>query len=240
MVYQRPILLLCLVVAVQVCLGEDAAPKPDKWKTFFTEWLERHGETKLVDDEKGIGIADSPVRLRASLYGTNPSAAGSSAEVEFKILLPSGQTIVDYVAGTGKDVAEAENVAMTNFTLSTFHVVYRAFMNPADPHQTVETMELPGGKRDVVFGDLVSFSSTSELPDMEKMAEAIKKCVGAMKVPEGPHWMKLVYGQMDGMPRLVQVTLDNEGNEALTQEMGKLGWPKQAGFYMSKQFIVIK
>jgi hypothetical protein len=105
---------------------------------FFVEWLQQHGEKGVVADSRGVGIEGNTTRLRAALYGAKKHPQGSTtAELEFRITLPSGDEIVEHLAGLGENQDAATKDALINFVLTTFHPVYKAFMNPDDPHQTV-------------------------------------------------------------------------------------------------------
>ena len=214
--------------------------KPDeKWRKFFVEWLTAHGEKQVVDDDKGVGIAGNAVRLKASLHGLHQTGTGASAEVEFKIVLPTGETIIEYVAGVGKTEEAAENQAMMNFVMSTFHVVYQSFMNPDDAHQTVEKLSISGGTREVIFGDMMTMGADTT-GAMESALQGIKDRIASLRLSNGAHWIKVVYGQAKGKPMIVAATLDNADHAELTEEIGKLDWPKREEFYMAKQFMLIK
>jgi uncharacterized protein DUF6348 len=212
-----------------------------KHDNFFRDWLTKHGEKEVVVDGDGVGIAASPTRLKTSVYETNKHDSGYSVEMEFKISLPGGGEIVDYVAGMGETEEQATADAMANFTLSTFHVVYKAFMNSADPHQRVREVTIAGQRREMISGDLFLRGSEGSQPiDLEPLRPQIQAAVVALPLSTGRHWIKIVYGQNAGEPITVAATLDNQDEHALTDAIGKLPWPKSDGFYMAKQFIVIK
>src|SRR5690349_3578195 len=139
--------LACVVLLLLVLTGCSESPNPSsknskdgisiggKTREFFTDWLREHGETNVVVDAAGVGLKGSAARLRASLYGSEQHASNSFvAELEFRVHIPSGGEIVEFVAGSGESFDRAVDDALVNFTLTTFHVLYKAFFNPADPH----------------------------------------------------------------------------------------------------------
>ena len=228
--------LACLTVAG--CSGRVDSAKHNQ---FFRDWLTKHGEKEVVVDADGVGIAASPTRLKTSVYGTNKHDSGCSVELEFKIRLPGGEEIIEYVAGMGQTEEQAIEDALANFTASTFHVVYKAFMNPADPHQRSFKATVGNKQRDVLPGELyLQGTQESQGLDFESLRPQIAAAIEALPLTDGPHWIKIVYGQNAGQPITVAATLDNQDAQELTEAIGKLPWPKSDGFYMVKHFIVIK
>src|SRR6267142_2785416 len=104
-------------------LGCSRCTQQPKSSDFFVTWLQSHGETNIVEDAKGVGIAGSATRLRSSLYRSQTHQNGTvTAETEFRVRLPDGREIVEYVAGMGESLEAAENESKLNFILTTFHV----------------------------------------------------------------------------------------------------------------------
>lgn len=209
---------------------------------FFSEWLKSHGHTDVVVDENGVGVNSNPTRLKASLYGSKKHANGDFVvETEFRVRLSSGREIVEFLVGTGDTEDKAIKDSMANFTLSTFHVVYKGFINDDDPHMTSKPVEINGQQRQLIQGDLFTRSDaqTKDL-DLNPMSEKIEAALANLKLGQDPHWIKVVYGQIKGQPSIVSATVDNDEVPALSAVMKDLDWPRHPGFYMSKQFIVIR
>jgi hypothetical protein len=136
--------LIVLIAGLFVGCSNSASNSSAKYHQFFADWLKDHGEQNVIIDAQGVGLAGNATRLQASIYGSDPTEAGCTVELEFKIKLPDGREIIEYVAGPGKTEDQAVNDCLANFVLSTFHVVYKSFMNPADEHQTVEPITING------------------------------------------------------------------------------------------------
>jgi hypothetical protein len=229
-------LLLAVLLA-----GCGRSPEISKTDEFFMKWLKEHGETNVVADSSGIGLAGNKTRLHAALYGTEKSKTGCSVEVEFRIKLPEGGPIVEYVSGIGETQEKARAQAMVNFILTTAHVVYKAFMNPSDPHQRVKSVLINGRTRELFAGDMIQLGGgESGSIDLDSMSAQLQDLVAALPLGSGPHWIKLIYSQHHSQPVIVSASLDNKDSAEATEALNKLKWPTRDDFYMVKQFIVVK
>ena len=232
---------LFAVLTLLVLFGcSRSAPTP-KSNEFFVTWLQGHGESNVVVDAQGAGVAGNPTRLRSSLYGSKRFTNSFTAELEFRVRIPDGREIIEYVAGSGDSLEKAENDAKVNFILSTFHVVYRSFLNPNDPHQTEEKTTINSKPRVLVLGDTMARSqTTNSSPDMLPLRERFRGILSPFPLSARTHWIKIVYANHHSKVMLCAVTLDNEDSPALTEAIKSLPWPSQEEFYMVKQFIVVK
>ena len=209
---------------------------------FFSQWLKDHGHSDVVTDEQGVGIANNATRLSASIYGANPSKDGGFVvETEFRIQLPSGRVIVEFVAGIGDSKDQAINDSLVNFVLTTFHVVYKGFINFDDPHLESTKMTIGGKEREVLLGDIFLRSNSSEERiDLSGIRPQIEALLEKSNLSSELHWIKIVYAQRDGTPMMVSASTDNAENQSLAEQVTRLDWPSAPVFYMSKQFIVVK
>jgi hypothetical protein len=242
----RPYIILLVLSLFVGCAKQSSSKAADEHRAmidkFFVDWLKSHGHTNVVVDSNGVGISDNDTRLQGSLYGSNKhESRGYVVEVEFTIRLPSQGEITEFLAGMGDTEEQAINDALLNFTLTTFHVVYKAFMNADDPHMTTTSVPFNGGNRDVIAGDILMRGAKSlETTNIDNVRVEILAALASTPLAPGSHWTKIVYSQDEGKPMTVAVTLDNEDHPALTSQVTNLNWPKVEGFYMAKQFIVIK
>lgn len=210
-----------------------------KLHEFFVKWLEGHHEKQIVTDAQGVGIAGNPTRLKAQLYGSKKHENGTYiVEVECKISIPPHGEITEYIAGMGDTEEKAVNDALLNFTLTTFHVVYKSFMNKDDPHQEVEKITIAGKAREMIMGDMMTRGNNP--PDLSGMRPKIKAEIAKLPLSHQPHWIKLVYSQINGKPETVAVLLDDKDHAGLTSAIKTMDWPKAENVIIVKQFIVIK
>jgi hypothetical protein len=219
--------------------GDARRPEMDD---FFVKWLKAHQHTDVVVDADGVGVGGNDTRLRASLYGSKRHEKGGYVvEVQFNVRLPSRREIIEFVAGGGDTEQKAINDALLNFTLTTFHVVYKGFINDADPHLKSTTVAINGVSRHLITGDIFMRGTASDKKiDLGPMRAEIQGALKSLPLTPEPHWLKIVYSQNNGKPMTVAVTLDNTDHPGLTDAVRRLNWPHTDGFYMAKQFIVIK
>jgi len=232
-----------ILVSVTACIwsGCSRPAKVGRSDKFFTEWLEAHGETNIVTDGFGVGLAGNPTRLRWMVYGSEQSTNGYSTELEFRVRMPDQREIIEFVAGTGNSQQQAEDDAKLNFAISTFHVIYRSFLNPQDAHQTEEKITLAGQPRVLVLGDTMTRGqSTNSAPNMFPFRDQFREILAAQTLSPQPHWIKIIYANHRSKMMMCAVTLDNADSPVLTEAVSKLPWSRPEEFYMVKQFIVVK
>ncbi|MEM7313846.1 MAG: DUF6348 family protein [Planctomycetota bacterium] len=202
-------------------------------RKYFSDWLKDHGEENVINDDGGVGVAETETRLWAFLYG--------DSEIEFRIVLPDDREIVEFVAGMGEDREKATAGAMVNFCLSTLHVAYSCFMNEDDPHMDHEEIMIAGKPFTLTSGGIVAFGG-EELPKFDGVSAKVHAVLAnsSINLENKPHWLKIVYGQMKGEMILASVTLDNDTNDLLTSRVAELAWPESKDFYMAKEFLVLR
>jgi hypothetical protein len=234
-------LLLPALLLSMLCGCSRSSPSP-RSNEFFVTWLQSHGESNVVVDTHGVGIAGNPTRLRSSLYGSEQHPNGGfTAELEFRVLMPDRREIIEYVAGRGDPLKQAEDDAKVNFILSTFHVVYRSFLNRNDAHQTEQKLTINGQPRVLVLGDTMTRSqTTNSSPDMFPLRDRFREILASQPLSPQTHWIKIIYANHHSNVMECAVTLDNEGSPTLSEAVKNLPWPKQEEFYMVKQFLVVK
>ena len=219
-------------------------PRPAKRtdNQFLIDWLRDHGETNVVSDRNGVGIANNPVRLNCSLYGSTGQEDGRFVvEMEFNARMPDGRRLVEFVGGVGDSLQAAIDDAKLNFVVTTFHVLYRGFINPSDPHQSEETVLVDGKPRVMVKGDSITRSTENgAMTDLSAVKASFVDLVASRSFSSEPHWIKLVFGQHQG--RIVEcvASIDSFDDSKLSEEVRALGWPSSDDFYLFKWFILIK
>ncbi len=205
------------------------------------KWLKYQGEIDVVVDSAGVGLAKNPTRIQASLYRLRQTVTDCSVVVEFDVNLPAGGPIVEYVAGSGDTEDKAIDQAMNNFSDTTMHVIYKAFLNSSDTHQPVESVVINGTKREMLTGAMVQYAvGNASSAYFERISARVHDLIVALPLTPGPHWIKIAYSQNFNQPIAVSSTLDNKDASGLTSAVQSLDWPRRGEFYMVKQFILVE
>lgn len=212
----------------------------ERSQSFLVEWLKQHDEANIVTDQDGIGVLGNPTRIKALLYESKESDGGFIVETEFRIKMPDGRTIIEFLAGIGETEEQAIDETLMNFTLSTYHVAYKAFINAEDPHQETTECMINGEPRNVLHGDTVTRSNVKDPLDGFDLSQHVREMLKDRELDSKTHWLKVVYGQHQGEVISVSVTLNNEGDKKMTEAIRQLPWPKTEGFYLTKQFVIIQ
>ena len=218
------------------------ARDPGPSNEMLFDLLKEHGEKEIISDVNGVGIRGNVTRIRGEIQDSKPERNGYLVETEFRIRLPEGREILEYVAGVGDTQTKAENDGVLNFVLTTFHPIYKTFINPADPHQPIEKLKMANGDtREVALGDIVVRGATGKAPlDLDHVHPLIKAAIQKAPLMGGPHWIKIVYSQAKSKPLTASATLDNFDNADLAAAVKQAPWPRREEVYIAKQFIVIK
>lgn len=98
-----------------------------------------------------------------------------------------------------------------------------------DAHVIVETWQVGGIQRKVILGDVVSRGSAAPSPD-EPWLAAFTNALQSLPLASGTHWVRVFFGQQDGARMTLEVLLDNEPWQALTDLLDIAPWPSAPGF----------
>jgi hypothetical protein len=88
--------LPCAALLLSLLCGCSRSAPSAKSNEFFVTWLQGHGESNIVVDARGVGLAGNPTRLRCSIYGSEQHTNGTfDTELEFRARLPDEREIVE-------------------------------------------------------------------------------------------------------------------------------------------------
>lgn len=208
---------------------------------LLIDWLKNHGEPEVIADRDGVGIKGNPTRLRTVIYKATEHARDRHVvELEFRARLGHDREIVEFVAGMGTSLEQARSDAFANLVLTTLHVVYKAFLNPADPHQSSTMVTIGTVQRQLVAGNLYSRGTTNSTRGLDNLQPQLEKAVCSVSYSADPHWIKVVYSHANGAAGTVEVTVDNTVHPGLTDAIRNLGWPTSTEFYLAKEFLILQ
>jgi hypothetical protein len=162
-------------------------------------------------------------------------------QLDVRLVLESGQKIIESFGGFGETKDKAISDAIQNFTLNSFHVILASFFVPHDDQVTVEDWTVSGQKRLVTIGPMGMRGSPPDPanPPREWFKQFEAK-IKEKQLPGGIHWIRVYYGQFESQTRELEVLLDNETWKEMQQDLATINWPKGKEFFSIRVFLVIK
>ncbi len=237
--------------------------------SYFIDLLKSHKIENIEESDTGIFLPDSKVGLEGQVNQIKQLDGGKlAAELEMRVTLPDRRVIDEFLASVSETTSEVDVVksALANFTLTTFHPIYAAFIDPKDPHVQRERWTINGKEREVILGDSLEtvYEGTNEKTaansnkeaggvktDAEKKRQAsaaqawweerLKQAVCARKLDDQDHWVKFFVAHKDGKLAEVAAMLDNSPDPEMSKFFEQLEHPKGVGeMYTIKRFLVVR
>src|SRR6266540_2237247 len=167
--------------------------------------------------------------------------AGMSVQLDVRLEIPPGRTIVESFAGLGETREKAVADALHNFTANSFHVLLAAFFRSDDQQVSQEAWVVGGRTSRVTIGNVGVRGKPPVQGDQlvgwfKRFEEKLKE----KHLRPGTHWVRLYYGQMQGRPMAFEVLLNNDVWEEMQSEMAAVDWPSGEEFYSVRVFLVIQ
>ncbi len=207
---------------------------------FLLELFRNHGiDVAPVGD--WIVFRDRNMRAKAAIVREMKQQVGMSVQLDVRIEIEPGRTIIESFAGVGESKDRAVANAQHNFVVNSFHVILAAFFMPEDEQVTREEWIIGGQRKLVTIG---SIGMRGELLVQGEQAAAwfrqFKERLQAKRLEPRTYWVRLYYGQMQREAIACEVLLDNEPWEEMRSEMASIAWPVGEAFYSIRVFLVIQ
>jgi hypothetical protein len=198
-------------------------------------------DIEAVPQDGWIAFPGSTMRANASIVRETKQHGGMSVQLDVRLEIAPGRTLIESFAGLGETLEKAVADALHNFTANSFHVFLAAFFRPNDPQVTQEEWVIGGRTSRVTIGNMGirgKLPAHSEhLPGFFKRLEDKLK---ASPLRPGTHWVRLYYGQMGRKALACEVLLDNGEWEEVQWELAAFDWPAGDEFYSVRVFLVIE
>ncbi|HEV3444731.1 MAG TPA: DUF6348 family protein [Gemmataceae bacterium] len=162
-------------------------------------------------------------------------------QLDVRLEITSGGTIVESFAGLGETQEKAVADALHNFITNSFHVLLAAFFRSDDEQVTREEWVVGGKASRVTIGNVGIRGRPPVQGDQlvawfKHFEEKLKK----KQLGPGTHWVRLYYGQVQSKALACEVLLDNDVWEELQSEMAAVDWPSGEEFYSVRVFLVVQ
>lgn len=160
-------------------------------------------------------------------------------QVDIAVHLPGGHTVIESFAGIGSELQYALGDAFNTFTQNSFHVLLSAFFGGNECE--VQEWPLPTGRfRVFISGATFRGDPPGEGEEMVEWYNSF--ALGIAHTPldhNGPHWIRLYYGQHERKTMMCEVLLDNEVWEGAQEAMAQYPWLEADEFYSARLFMVL-
>lgn len=199
--------------------------------------LQGHGvAAQQVGQE--IHFPDSVRRASAVVVQQRRQPGGAIVQLDVSLWLGPGQRLVESFGGIGASEDEALADAFQGFMSTSLHVLLVAFLG-GDPATVPQTH---WGPWQVTRGE---FGLRGNLPPggeahLAHILKALAALLEAQPLPEGTHWLRLYYAQLQGQRRQCELLLDNEPWPEGQATLERLAWPVGEAFYSVRLFLVLQ
>ncbi len=202
--------------------------------------FQAHGVEAILQDE-WIIFPGLSLRANASIVKETKHPAWLSIQLDVRLEIAPGRTIVESFAGLGETREKALADALHNFTANSFHVLLAAFFRSGDQQVSQEEWLVSGRMSRVTIGN-VGIRGKPPVQG-EQLVGWFKHFEDKLKetgLRPGTHWIRLYYGQSEGKALACEVLLDNAVWEEMQSEMAALAWPAGQEFYSVRVFLVLQ
>jgi len=204
------------------------------------ELFRAHG-IEAVPQDDWVVFPGRAMRANAAIVREKKQQAGMSVQLDVRLEIESGRTIIESFTGLGETREKTVADALHHFAANTFHVLLAAFFRSDDQHVTQEDWIVGGRTSRVIIGNVGVRGQPPVQGDQlvgwfKRFEEKLKE----KQLRPGTHWVRLYYGQMQGRRIACEVLLNNDVWEEIQSEMAAVDWPSEEEFYSVRVFLVIQ
>ncbi len=201
--------------------------------------LLRTHHVEVGRDDRDPAWLTLPRGVRASAAVYDRGRHGDLQAVQLDVLFEpwTGCVMNESCAGFGTDRESTLASAWQNFAAGSFHVLLATLLYH-DTEEVDRTMwDIDGIPRAVTLGGVVSRGAR---PDDDGWLHAFEAAVRTAILPEGLHWIRLFYAQVEGEEVACEVLLDNVPWEEVQEPMAAFAWPASDDYYSVRLFLVVQ
>jgi hypothetical protein len=198
-----------------------------------------HGVDAALQDD-WVAFPNRELRASASIVSERNQQAGMSVQLDVRLEITPGRTIIESFAGVGKTREKAVADASANFTANSFHVLLAEFFQPDDQQVTQEEWIIGGRKSRVTVGNVgVRGKLPLEGEPMFAWFKLFRETIKRQQLRPGIHWARFYYAQAQRRMMACEVLVDNLVGKSAASEMTAFEWPCADDFYSVRVFLVM-
>src|SRR5262249_23804823 len=151
---------------------------------------------EAVAEGEWISFPGRSMRACASIVRETPQRSWLSVQLDVRLEVAPGRTIVESFAGLGETRDKAVGDALHNFIANSFHVLLAAFFRPNDPQVTEEEWNVSGRTIRATIGNVgIRGKPPVQGKQLTAWYEPFKEKLTQRQLPPRTHWVRLYYGQ---------------------------------------------
>lgn len=198
--------------------------------------LDAHGYRARVHGER-VEVEEHDATLSAQMF-VRPDAP-QVPQLDVRVHLRDGRTLVESFAGVGDDERSCLAFAFDAFTRASFHVLLAAFFGYSGD-LSVENWRLPGARFRAIIGSATFLGQfPSEGEELVAWFEPFAAHIQRTQLSQQAHWFRLLYAHHKNQTLVLEALLDNEAWPEAQNEMARYLWPQSEEFYSARVFLVL-
>ncbi len=208
--------------------------------TTLLELFQAHGIEAIAHDD-WVGFSQRSSTVRAAIVRETEHSFCLSIQLDVRLEIVPGLTLVESFSGLGKTREEAAADALKHFSANSFHVLLAAFFQCNTEQVTTEEWTLGGRPSLVTLGTVgIRGKPPVQGEALVRWFHEFAQRLQEKNLGPGTHWIRLYYAQMEGKALPCEVLLDNAVWEEMQSAMAGIDWPSGDDFYSVRIFLVIQ
>lgn len=201
------------------------------------DWIVFPRSTVKLDD--GFEFEARVPRIKGEIHrGDNPQS--KAVRLDILVDLVDGRVLFECFAGWGDDESSAIADGISNFVVSSLHVLLTSIYGRADEQTINEIWEIDGVSWKATLGDFVfrgtDFVSVDPPNDLFPKIESL---IRNQRLDRDIHWFRFFHGRNQGISLASEALYDNEEWPEAAAILENQSWPEVNGYYSARRFLVL-
>jgi len=203
--------------------------------------LTGHGLKDVNSHDGWLRVGDEFPALRADYWIHSQTEDNCTVRVDFKLAVGEDRHIIECYGDFGPDLRQATGKNLYKFCLGALHVFLSAYWDHHEPDQVdEETWHANGQQWTAYLSSMLNYATKGQKAGsprdyMARLEQAICK----LPLSESEYWVSMFFCNIKN-EWTIEVKLDNEIHDGLTEIVKQMNWPPAEGMYTQRQFILLK
>ncbi len=206
----------------------------------FVQIYKSHGIDAVLVGE-WIEFPNRSLKCNAAIVQENEMPAYLSVQLDVRLVIGSGRTILESCGGFGSMRDQAIASAIENFNATSLHVLLAAFFSHANDYVTREEWIVGGRACRVTIGNVgIRGQPPVHGEQFHSWFKHFEQQLKAQNIGSGVHWVRLYFAQFHRKSSACEVLLDNEVWHEMQTSMAAFDWPLGEEFYSVRIFLTMQ